>query len=144
MGDALAEDVAEDCSNLRQGDVIESGPDVEAMFEGSLGSLGVVVLSQTCDVVQSSKTRCLVAPVVTADDASVVAAKKGRTPLHLYLAPDNSGETRVADMEHAVSLPKPALVGKRILGRHVAEASSRQAGKLAARVGRAFNRFPFP
>lgn len=144
MKAALTENVAEDCANLRQGDVIEADADIEPIFEGSLGALGVVVLSQTCDVVQPSKTRCLVAPVISVDRAGLLAAQKGRKPLHLYLPPDQAGEHRVADLEHAASLPKAMIIGRPIRGRHVPEVSSKLAGQLAARVGRAFSRFPFP
>lgn len=143
--------VADDCSNLRQGDVVglphlmlPSDIDAEAVSMPTPG--GVVVLSQTCDVVQPSKTRCMVAPVVPdTDKATLSAARKGQKPLHLYLEPTASEPSPcVADMEYAVSVPKKVLAGSPIVARYVEQASGKPARAVAWRVGRAFSRFPFP
>lgn len=105
---------------------------------------GVAILSQTCDLVQASKERCLVAPVLEPTDKIVSDAKKGRKPLHLYLESADLGSQHVADMERATSVPKSRLVGRRLLVRSVEQASSSEARKLGWRIGRAFSRFPFP
>ena len=136
--------VAADCGNLRQGDVIQYLW-LDAAGESSAPN-GVAILSQTCDVVQPSKVRCLIAPVIEANDGSLRDARKGRKPLHLFLEPENGSGLLpcVADMEQATSVLKREIVGKPVLARYVPEASSVHAGNIAARVGRAFNRFPFP
>ena len=104
----------------------------------------MALLSQTCDIVQSTKTRCTVAPVLVATAVDVGDAQKGRKPLLLLLeSDDGQSPTFVVDMEHATSLPKAALVGRRVLARYSADASSRTAGNIAARIGRVFSRFPF-
>jgi hypothetical protein len=132
--------VAADCVNIRQGDIVDD----------DATPLGIAILSQTCDVVQRSKVRCLVAPVIEADEQSLREARKGRKPLHLYLEPGSAlgpGSVLlpcIVDMEQARSVLKGDLAGKRLLARYVPEASSSHAGEVAARVGRAFNRFPFP
>lgn len=151
MSDAAAvEQVADDCSNLRQGDVVglrvlgSTGPgDRREVLDAPEG---VAVLSQTCDVVQVSKTRCLVAPVVpNPSDAAFATARKGQKPLHLYLESGAAEPTQcIADMEQAVSMPKTTLVGLPIIARYVDHASGRTARTVAWRVGRAFSRFPFP
>lgn len=151
MSDAAAEKlVADDCSNLRQGDVVGLS---EVRLPGGNGELatvatpaGVAILSQTCDVVQPSKVRCLVAPVVAEPtDAALSGARKGQKPLHLYLESDAAEPTRcIADMEQAVSILKSELAGSPLLARYVEEASGPEARAVAWRVGRAFSRFPFP
>lgn len=147
---ATAALVAEGCSNLRQGDVVAL-PQVSVPSPGEevqIGSTpeGIAILSQTCDVVQSSKIRCLVAPVVSGpSDAAFSLARKGRKPLHLYLESSEAEPTRcIADMERALSIPKATLVGSTIIARYVDHASGRTARSVAWRVGRAFSRFPFP
>lgn len=148
--DAGAELVEGGCGNLRQGDVVGlrrlllvgASGDPETMETPE----GVAILSQTCDVVQSGRTRCLVAPVIPSPSrGDLSSAQKGRKPLHLYLESSKAEPAQcLADMEHAVSVPKEALVGLPIVVRYVEEASSSAARQAAWRVGRAFNRFPFP
>jgi hypothetical protein len=136
--------VAADCSNLRQGDIVQylSLPSVD---DDSTTNC-VAVISQTCDVVQPSKVRCLIAPVIEANSDSLRDARKGRKPLHLFLESGRKSDLPpcVVDMERATSVLKTDLVGKPLLARYVPEASSIHAGNIAARVGRAYNRFPFP
>lgn len=147
---ATVERVTDDCSNLRQGDIVGlrvlSLPGPGDQRDVVDAPKGVAVLSQTCDVVQASKTRCLVAPVIpNPSDAAFATARKGQKPLHLYLQ-SGAAEPRqcIADIEKAVSIPKASLVGLPIVARYVDQASGRAARTVAWRVGRAFSRFPFP
>lgn len=139
-----------DCSNLRQGDVVGlrhlSLPGTGDASEIMETPDGIAILSQTCDVVQPSKERCLVAPVVVdPSDGALSSARKGQKPLHLYLQSSAAEPTRcLADMEYAVSIPKAALAGLPIIARYVEQTSGSAARALAWRVGRAFSRFPFP
>lgn len=147
---ATAELVADDCSNLRQGDVIalRGIPMPRAGEESEMVDTpkGIAILSQTCDVVQPTKARSLVAPVLSdPSDGAFSSARKGQKPLHLYLESSAAEPTRcIADMEHAVSIPKATLVGLPIVARYVEQASGQTARSVAWRVGRAFSRFPFP
>lgn len=150
-GAADEEMVADDCSNLRQGDIVGLSQlmlpgNKDAGLETMPTPSGVVVLSQTCDVVQPSKARCLVAPVlVDPGEAVFSSARKGQKPLQLYLESDVAEPKRcVANMEFAVSVPKATLAGSPLLAHYVDEASGGQARAVAWRVGRAFSRFPFP
>lgn len=148
--EGAVEVVGDDCCNLRQGDVVGLrllslsgagvGPELVPTPEG------VAILSQTCDVVQPSKARCLVAPVVVGpSDGALSSARKGQKPLHLYLESSTAEPTRcLADMEYAVSIPKETLVGLPVIARYVEQASGHAARTVAWRVGRAFSRFPFP
>lgn len=151
MSDAATEElVADDCSNLRQGDVVGLAevrlPASNGEFETVATPAGVAILSQTCDVVQSSKVRCLVAPVVPeADRTALSGARKGQKPLHLYLESSSAQPAPcIADIERAVSVPKSDLAGLPLVARYVQEASGHEARAVAWRVGRAFSRFPFP
>jgi hypothetical protein len=143
--------VEDGCANVRQGDVVAVSSVVMASddptgVETYPTPHGVAVLTQTCDVVQPSKSRCLVAPVFQATADEVNAAQKGRKPLHLYWSPgpETGASSLLADMELAASLPKSALVGKMIVARAADQTSGAAASDVAARVGRAFSRFPFP
>lgn len=148
--EAVTESVCDDCSNLRQGDVVGlyrllmPRTDDESAIMNTPS--GIAILSQTCDVVQPSKERCLVAPIITKpSDGEISSARKGQKPLHLYLESNAAEPTQcVADMEFAMSIPKSTLVGLPITARYVEQASSRSARSVAWRVGRAFSRFPFP
>jgi hypothetical protein len=150
VSDAAVDQVADDCSNLRQGDVVGlrelllPGPGQRQEVLDT--PVGVAVLSQTCDVVQVSKTRCLVAPVVPGpSDAAFSTARRGQKPLHLYLESDSAEPTQcIADMEHAASILKSSLIGLQIVARYVDHSNGRTARKVGWRVGRAFSRFPFP
>jgi len=151
VSDANTEElVSQECANLRQGDVVAL---TELWLHGEDGHpervktpAGVAILSQTCDVVQPSKERCLVAPVLPNPDSEGWSlARKGRKPLHLYLgSPEANSTPCIADMERAVSVPKAELVGLPRKARYVDAASDDAARRVAWRVGRAFNRFPFP
>lgn len=151
MRDAAADElVLDDCSNLRQGDVVGLS---EVRLVGEDGEwetvdtpAGVAILSQTCDVVQPSRARCLVAPLIANPTAGGLSgARKGQKPLHLYLESHAAEPDRcIADMEQAVSIPKATLAGVPLTARYVEQASGREARSVAWRIGRAFSRFPFP
>lgn len=79
-----SEIVAAGCVNVRQGDIV--GDFLLPSVDDGSAPNGVAMLSQTCDVVQPSKTRCLVAPVIEANEKSLRDARKGRKPLHLFLS----------------------------------------------------------
>lgn len=149
--------VASDCANLKQGAVVE----FEAILQqqGALGPngegstalltpLGVVVLSQTCDIVQRSKSYCLVAPVIATSDNNgdpglISSARKGRAPLHLYLITADDVEM-VADIGKLASVPKKLLERRRLIWPGPDQAHGQRARQLGDRISRAFDRFPFP
>jgi hypothetical protein len=145
----ISELVEKDCLNLRQGDVVDLDSIVlasegDGCYEIVQTPEGVVILSQTCDIVQASKSRCLVAPVITPTKQDMADARKGRKPLLLYLEAEAQKIAAVADMEKATSVPKSLLNGHQLLARYGGEASETGARRIASRVGRAFSRFPFP
>lgn len=144
-GDQIA-----DTQVVRQGDVVDL-PWIPTVNEGAPASLetrwGVVILSQTCDVVRDPRHRpnVLVAPVLEAPTKQQLSdARRGRAPLLLHLPDlDGSGE-KVADLQYAASVPKSSVIGTVLLSRHTTADSSSDAAHLGARVGRTYSRFAFP
>ncbi|TFC87167.1 hypothetical protein E3T24_05505 [Cryobacterium sp. TmT2-59] len=143
----LAGEAIVSVDQLRQGDVValewlpvlaDGTPDRRATPHG------VVILSQTCDVVQDSKQLCLVAPIVPADAAMLSAARKGQLPLRLYLPPAGSIPAQLADVEQMASVPKSMLRDRLLISRRTTMEQSEVARNLADRIGRVFTRFPFP
>lgn len=103
---------------------------------------GVVLVSQTCDLVQTAtKDRVLVAPIVACSPAEISQIKKGQRPLRILVG---SSLNRVADLERVTSVSRAALAGLKVLDRTSNEQSGKEAAQLAARIGRGFSRFAFP
>lgn len=137
----------ESTRELRQGDVVSlqwiSG--VSGDEPGRLETpLGVVIVSQTCDVVQDSKTNCLVAPITTSTPQTLSAARKGQAPLTLYLPSAPTVGEQLADLEQMASIPKSMLAGTILTARRSPSEQSREARDIADRLGRVFTRYPFP
>ncbi|MFT4235609.1 MAG: hypothetical protein QM607_11500 [Microbacterium sp.] len=101
---------------------------------------GVVLLSQTCDLVQD-RDRVLVAPVAEVTTAVMSAVRKGAKPL---LIPVGAEPNHVADLERALSVPRAVLDGAAVLTHSVQERSGEAADRLSARIGRGLHRFAFP
>lgn len=103
---------------------------------------GVVLISQTCDLVnEGPDDRLLVAPVVecTVDQWSNV--RRGQTPL---LVAVGKSERFAADLQQIVSLPRATLSNARTLEKTCDSQSGREAAELGKRIARAFARFAFP
>lgn len=106
---------------------------------------GVVTLSQTCDVVQSSKDRITVAPVVDAPTREQVSgAKKGRSPLLLHLPGSVSHPEQVADMSRTSHVPKKAAEPLNLLSRHTTDQYGDSARRMSERIGNVYARFALP
>lgn len=138
-------------STSRQGDVVMLDwiPAVGDNEPSKLETpLGVVILSQTCDVVRdpSARPNILVAPVVAdLNHQQMVDARRGRAPLLLHLAsPTEGGGDKFANLQYATAVPKNSLVGTTLLSRHTTADSAADAAHLGARIGRTFSRFAFP
>ncbi|GFK19180.1 hypothetical protein [Corynebacterium glutamicum] len=135
-----------DWKKAAQGDVIEI--DYISYWDDSPDSLervdtpyGVVLISQTCDLVWDTKERVLVAPVKRPSDEELSHIRKGKKPLDILVGEDGKS---VANLERVISVPKTILNGKRILDITSKDVSGKAASELAARIGRGFSRFAFP
>ena len=142
------EDSGGDWRQLRQGDVVAISA-LPVLASGVAELLptpqGVVLLSQTCDVVQSSKRTVTVAPLLpdpTKDQIS--QAKRGRSPALLYLPQTVEHPERIADMSRICSVPKTEVLSTSPLSRHAIDGFGPQSRQLARRIGRVYSRFAFP
>lgn len=135
-------------SDLRQGDVIaldgvphmeEEGP---ALFPTPAG---VVIVSQTCDVVQSSKKHITVAPILEAPTPEQVSgAKKGRSPLLLHLPKAGGYSERIADISKVSHVPKKDAEPLKLLSRHTSDEFGSSARRMSERIGNVYTRFALP
>lgn len=131
-------------SDFRQGDHL---PDIDRLYlTASSGSPmlvptpdGAVVVSQTCDVVQSSRLAVQLAPLVRLSGITAEEARDGKWPRYVYLP--ELGEGGFADLEVVATVEKPALRGRRHLRGVVADDDVR---RFSLAVGRKFSRFAFP
>lgn len=102
--------------------------------------LGVVLLSQTCDLVQE-RARVLIAPVAECSPSLMSQVRKGGKPLLIAIGSDPD---RVTDLERILSVPRSLLSGSKVLSHFVQERSGEEADRLSARIGRGLYRFAFP
>jgi len=135
-------------SSAAQGDILDlaelhyvedaSGPPVP--FESKQG---VVLISQTCDLVRAlPDDRVLIAPVrYPESDEEASAVRRGTKPLLVLV-----GEQLdlVAEMNRVASVPRSRLDGSQVIQRTCATQSGEQAARLASRIARAVSRFAFP
>lgn len=99
---------------------------------------GVAIISQTCDVVRSTPSTILVAPI-GCDGKIAREASLGRRPRHVAIPA--LGNDRYVDLDVVATVPKDVLNGLR--PRHGVE-GDRQARDFSRAVGRRFSRFAFP
>lgn len=105
------------------------------------GIVGLVIISQTCDIIRRTGGRHYVAvcPLITVDEADVADIKKGRRP---YLTDvENAGETVFADLRRIMSVHKDLL---RAWVRHEGFSSEEGRVRFAAALERKFGQFAFP
>jgi hypothetical protein len=141
---AVDPETAAALKDFHQGDHI---PDVDRLsVTASAGSLapistpdGAVVISQTCDVVLSSRLTVQLVPLQRLSGAKAEEARDGRWPRYAHLP--HLGADAFADLEIIATVTKPALRGRRHF-RGVVEDEDVRRFSLA--VGRKFSRFAFP
>ncbi|WP_406838056.1 hypothetical protein ACICHK_20630 [Streptomyces sp. AHU1] len=132
-----------DLSGYQQADVLNTdriplrGPSGEAVWHPTPD--GVVIISQTCDIVQQNKAYLQVAPIVRLPENLVKQAAKGARPG--YVAVPEAGSDAFADLDHIATVSK-AHVALLAPQRGVADVAALRA--FGMRVGRRFSRFAFP
>ncbi|WP_406228273.1 hypothetical protein [Streptomyces anthocyanicus] len=132
-----------DLSGFQQADVLKAdriplrGPSGEVIWHATPD--GVVIISQTCDVVQPNKTYLQVAPIVRLPQGLVKQAVKGAMPG--YVAVPEAGYDAFADLDHIATVSK-AHVALLVPQRGVAGVAALRV--FGMRVGRRFSRFAFP
>lgn len=130
-------------ADLRQGDIV----DVKSLplkwdRPGELAcDEGVVLISQTCDLVRNHRAEAQVAPLVRlgADEAS--QARSGRLPR--YVPVSTLGPNYFADLSFIATVHKNHLIGK-VRSHGLDQSSHQQISAFSQAVGRRFSRFAFP
>ncbi|MDV6333075.1 hypothetical protein [Asticcacaulis sp. 201] len=148
----LTDKEVEDLMLWRQGDyalapkefVSVLGADSEGNLEfGADPNIqGVVVVSQTCDVVRCTpgKDHVIVAPFVELPETMIPAAQSGATPAY-YALPNAPAAQIVVDLSRMMSVHKKALVGWQ---RSAGFNDDSQAARFAGALERKYGRFAFP
>jgi hypothetical protein len=140
----LTPDAVSACRQRRQGDVVQltSLPVLEpnGTIRRHPAPNGVVILSQTCDVVLPDRLTVVAAPLVRLSGDVLRQATKGGRPR--YVAVPAAGVDAFADLDIIGTLDKNILAGTSATdGTGPADADIRRFGQ---RVARRFGRFPFP
>ncbi|MGR4881471.1 hypothetical protein ACIPUC_18970 [Streptomyces sp. LARHCF249] len=100
---------------------------------------GVVIISQTCDVVRDSKEYLQVAPLIRLIGNAARQAGKGAMPGYV-LVPE-AGTDTFADLDHVATVSKHHVA---LLVPQRGVASTQALRLFGMRVGRRFSRFAFP
>ncbi|WP_138895724.1 hypothetical protein [Streptomyces chryseus] len=100
---------------------------------------GVVIVSQTCDVVQPKMSTVQVAPVVRLAGSLAGLAAKGSMPR--YVPIPEAGAGAFADLEHVATVAKSHLA---LLEPQHGALTTTDIRKFGMRVGRRYSRFAFP
>jgi hypothetical protein len=136
--------VAEACQQRRQGDIVRL-PSLPVLEPG--GSVrqhptpeGVVLLSQTCDIVLPDRLTIAAAPLVRLSGDTLQQATRGKRPR--YVAVPAVGADAFADLDVIGTLDKDILLNTpATTGIGPADVAVRNFGR---RIARRFGRFPFP
>jgi hypothetical protein len=140
----LTPEAASACRQRQQGDVVRvtSLPVLEPSGNIRHHSApdGVVILSQTCDVVLPDRLTIVAAPLVRLSGDVLKQATRGGRPR--YVAVPAAGADAFADLDIIGTLDKSILADTPVItGVGAADADIRRFGQ---RVARRFGRFPFP
>jgi hypothetical protein len=100
---------------------------------------GVVLISQTCDIVQANRFTVQVAPLVYLPEQKAAESRDGKRPR--YINVPNFGEQAFADLSAVATLDKEELFGIRHEHGISGDTAIRDFGR---RVARRFGRFAFP
>lgn len=125
---------------FRQGDVIESIAEIH--IDGAdprPTPHGVVLISQTCDIVQATRPNVLLVPLTYLDDSNARNARDGKWPQ--YVPVPAISELAFADLEVIGTTTKERLATLRRTPGVLGDGAIRRFGRD---VGRRFSRFAFP
>lgn len=148
----LSDEETQNLMQWRQGDyscvpaefvsILASDSDGNLEYEANPNILGVVVISQTCDVVRCvpGKEYVVVAPIVELPEDKIPFVRSGATPAYAALEhpPTN---TAVIDLNRMLSVHKKALAG---WPRSTGFSDNAKLARFAGALERKHGRFAFP
>ncbi len=142
-GGAKQGDLGSRLGELRQGDWLEIRTLPVALDGASIECHnGVVIVSQTCDLVRANPPTIIVAKVVTLEPQKATMAQKGRSPGFVALSGELEG--KFVDLSALGVIDKSAVMGLesiRVFADGVGQSSTSRFGNA---IGRVFWRFAFP
>jgi hypothetical protein len=143
MSSPLNDDVAERMRSYRQGDLLADLLEVFAVTPDGFATVpapeGVVIVSQTCDVVQDRVPVIHVAPLTTLEGSKAAQARGGRWIR--YIPVPNLGDDKFADVAHVCPVHKAVIAS---CTRQPGVETPTDTSKFGKSVGRNFSRFAFP
>lgn len=104
---------------------------------------GLMLLTQTCDIVRSCRDRPFVevCPLVEVDDEKFEEIRKGRRPNYAYIPGIGDGTRLVGDLDRLMAVEKAVVAGwERVIGCH----DDDEVRRLALTLARKRARFAFP
>ncbi|MFF3879170.1 hypothetical protein [Streptomyces sp. NPDC001978] len=135
--------VPEDLDKYRQGDVLDLLQVPVLTSDGVVRQEptpdGVVVITQTCDLVLRNRPTLHVAPVVVLDEAKAKPARNGRQPSLVHIP--ELGPQSFADLTFVATLDKSILSQ---VGARPGVLEIDDVRRFGQRIGRRFSRFAFP
>lgn len=131
-----------DWGTRRQGDVLALTTSLT--FPGCDSPVSqVLIVSQTCDVVQSKREFVILAPIESCAKLDFDDAKKGRRS-SLIAVDGSEGSEKVARLDLICAHPKCSIEGEVLCRLSGNSESSEEARGLAHNIGNYFSRFPIP
>lgn len=142
---STVEEADEFCRNLRQGHVLGLANIPKVLPSGAVGTIetphGVVIVSQTCDVVLRGRPQITVAKVIEVEESEVSELLRGKKARYYPL--EEVGPNCFASFDEVAVVSKQAVVACRIsLGIDVDDYHARSDFSRA--LSRHFGRYAFP
>ena len=118
----------------------ETGENYDAE-ESTEGILGLIVISQTCDIVRRSGGReyITVCPLIAVEEKELRDANRGRKPYLIFV--ENTADNVFADLRRVMSVHKDIVATWQ---RHKGFSNQENSLKFAAALERKFGQFAFP
>jgi hypothetical protein len=116
---------------------------VEGADAGEAEVRGLMLLTQTCDIVKSCRVRPFVevCPLVEVDDEKFDEIRKGRRPNYAYIPGIGDGTRLVGDLDRLMAVEKAVVAGwERVIGCH----DDDEVRRLSLALARKRARFAFP
>ena len=135
--------LSEDVEALRQGDVLElhSVP-IQWDRPGDFSCPeGVVIVSQSCDVVRRAQAELQVSPIVHLEGPELTNALSGRQPRYAHIS--TLGNGYFADLSIISTIHKQIAIARKT-SRGINQSDSQEMARFARAIARRFDRFAFP
>lgn len=135
--------VNEKMHNFRQGDWLKDLTRIPIVSDDRFSYIeaknGVVVISQTCDLVLGNRLTVQVVPLETLSPEIASLARAGKMPQYVHLP--ELGDLKFANLEVVATFPKAEIA---FFDRIPGVDPNLMGGAFGKLVGRRFSRFPFP